>query len=65
MDYPVAITSVGFRDSNIVEELAYGSLVLAQNIGGFRSAAEEAGAPQDVLARFFPDLVSLLLRASK
>ena len=64
-DYPVAISSAGFRDVGVTEELAYGSLILAENIGGFRSVAEEAGAPPDVLARFFPDLVSLLLRASK
>ena len=64
VDYPVAISSAGFRAVAIAEELPYGSLVLAQNIGGFRAAAEEAGTPQDVVARFFPDLVSLLLRAS-
>ena len=63
--YLVAISSAGFREATIARELPYGSLVLAQNIGGFRAAAEEAGTPQDVLARFFPDLVSLLLRASK
>ena len=62
--YPDAVRGAGFRNVEIPARLPYGPTVLARHVG-FLAAAKDAGASEEVLARFFEDLASLLIRARK